>query len=1179
MWRTTLREIRATLGRFMAILSIIALGVGFFAGIRSTMPDMQATVEHFFQDGNLFDYRLVSTIGWEEQDVADLRKQEHVRYAEGSHTLDVICEGEDETGFVLKTHSIPTNINLLQLTEGRMPEQPDECIMDAGMVDMTGLKVGGTVRVSGTNSEETLDILKYKEYKIVGAAHTTYYLNFERGTTSIGDGTVIGYLYLMPETYDTDYYTDIFVRLDNDDKLYSEEYKDTIKALTPVWEELTDKQANVRYERVIANAETEIQEGRDELAEKRADGEKELRDAKKELDDGKKELDDAKQKLADAKEQLDSGEQELATVKDEIDKGEQELADAKAELDKSEQQLADGKKKLDDSKIELDKAEKELNDGKSQLDNSGRQLDEAKAQLDTSEQQVNDAWTELQAGEAQISEGEALLAKQETVMKLVSGIANVLKPIWNMLPASQRERLSGAQSRIESANALLQQKRDELSAGKEALQQAQDLINEKKEELTAARSAIEAGRAEYESGRRQYEEAVAKYNTGKAKFDDGKRQYEKGLADYENGKKLFEEGKQKYEAGVKELAEGKQKYEDGLKEFEKGKQEYEDGLLKYEDGKKEYEDGLKQYNDGKKEFDEKIAEAEKKLADAEQELADLDRPDTFVLDRNTNIGYSCFESDSQIIDQVAQVFPVFFILVAILVCMTTMSRMVEEQRTQIGVLKALGYSEMQIMGKYLFYSGAAAVIGCIFGYAAGSIVFPTVIWMSYELMYIPLPLEYVVNWKLALAMLGVSLFCSMGTTWLSCHLELSETAANLMRPKAPKAGKRVLLEHVPFIWNRLKFLYKVSIRNLFRYKRRFFMMVIGISGCTALLLTGFGLKDAVAGFADVQYGEIITADGQAGFKESYSGALPDDLQQLLDKNTEDNLLMQASSWDLVLPDKVKSLNMMAPFEPERFGEYMELHTMQDEPITFPGVGEAVICNSISERFGVKTGDTVTLRNEEVQELHVKITGVFENHVYNYILICPETIAEQTGEMPKINSAFLRYPEGADQNQLSAEITSDDRVTAIMNYQELRERLNKMMGSLDYIVLLVIVCAGGLAFIVLYNLTNINITERIREIATIKVLGFFKKETSAYVLRENLALTVIGIGVGLVLGVILNHYVIEHIVVDIVSFRNQVMPMSFVWSVLLTLSFNLIVNLFMGFKLERINMAESLKSVD
>ena len=378
MRRTTLREIRATLGRFLAILAIIMLGVGFFAGIRVTMPDMIATVDHFFEEGNLYDFRLVSTLGWEEQDVEALREQEGVRFAEGSHSLDVICEGEDETGFVLKTHSIPRDINLLQLTEGRMPEHPDECLMDAGMAETTGMTVGSVVRVSDSNDEDTIDALKYQEFKVVGACHSTYYLNFERGTTSIGDGTVRAYLYLPPESFDVDYYTEVFISLDNDDAIYTKSYKDAIKDATPVWEDLTDAQANARFDRIVADAEAEIADGREELEEKRAEGQQELDDAQKELRDGKKELDDAEQELADAKQELEDAVQELT--------------EAKEELDKAEQELADGKKKLDDSKEELDKAEKELADGKQQLDDNGKKLEDAKRQLDESEQQIKDTF-------------------------------------------------------------------------------------------------------------------------------------------------------------------------------------------------------------------------------------------------------------------------------------------------------------------------------------------------------------------------------------------------------------------------------------------------------------------------------------------------------------------------------------------------------------------------------------------------------------------------------------------------------------------------------------------------------------------------------------------------------------------------------------------------------------------
>ena len=510
--------------------------------------------------------------------------------------------------------------------------------------------------------------------------------------------------------------------------------------------------------------------------------------------------------------------------------------------------------------------------------------------------------------------------------------------------------------------------------------------------------------------------------------------------------------------------------------------------------------------------------------------------------------------------------------------MTTMSRMVEEQRTQIGVLKALGYSEGTVMGKFMFYSGTAAVIGCILGYGAGTYLFPKIIWRTYSLMYIGLPMRYLFDKKLALIALAVSLICSVGVTWFSCRVELAETAAGLMRPKAPKAGKRVLLERIGFIWKHMKFLYKVSIRNIFRYKKRFFMMILGIGGCTALLVTGFGLKDSIADFADMQYNEIQIADASASLKNS-GDTLPEGLAEAFDEYTSDYSLLYTGNWDLLYGKKVKSVTVNAADSFEELGKYFILKDMDGEPLLPPSEGEAVVSHSISERYGIKTGDTMRLRDENMRELSVRVTGVFENHVYNLVFIGRNTMEKQLGETVPLNYAFISFPEGTDVSKASAALTKNSNITAVLSFGSLKERLGKMMSSLDYIVLIVIICAAGLAFIVLYNLTNINITERVREIATIKVLGFFRRETSAYVLRENLALTAIGSAAGLGLGVLLHRFVMAQIKVDLVDFSARILPRSFAYSVLLTFLFNFIVDLFMEIKLERINMAESLKSIE
>ena len=1170
MQKTTLREIRGTLGRFFAILAIIALGVGFFTGVRITTPAMVHTVNEFLEEKQFYDYRLISTLGWEEEDVEAFRNQGGVRYAEGANTLDALFLDEEDNEFVLKLHTLPENLNQIRLEEGRLPENNQECLIDAAY---RGLKPGDELYLAELNEEDTLEALTHEKFTIVGTAYTSYYLNNERGTTSIGTGNVAGYLYVPEESFDLDYYSEIFIRFDQDEEIYSDKYKAYMDEKSASWERLTQKQADNRYDRLISDAESELQDGKDELADKRKDGEKELKDAEKELADaeqeladGQTELADAEQQLIDAKAELDDAEQEIINGKKELNDAEQQLIDAKAELDSGKVELEDAQKQLEDS-------EQQLIDAKAELDSGWEELEVSQELLESGQMQIQDGQNQLNAAKQQLTQNQAELDVQEAILNQnqqeFDRQTEQILPIWDYLTEEQKQAYLIGKEQLEAGRAQLEAAKLQISAGWQEINAQQEMLNQKKSELEAGLTALEEGRAQLEAGQAEYDSGLQQYQEGKKAYEEALSAYQDGEKAYQDGLKEFEDGKKTYEDGVKKYEEGKQKYEDGLKDYQEGLADYEEGQQKFQDGQKEYQDGLQEFN-------EKIAEAEQEIQDAEQEIADIKNPDTYVLDRNTNIGYACFESDSEIVEQVAKVFPIFFILVAALVCMTTMSRMVEEQRTQIGTFKALGYSEFSIMWKFMFYSGSAAVIGCILGYAIGTAVFPQVIWMSYQMMYTPLSVEYIFDWKLALLSLLASLLCSVGTTWIACRYELAETSAGLMRPKAPKAGKRVIFEYFPFFWNRLKFLHKVSIRNIFRYKGRFFMMVIGIGGCTALLLTGFGLKDSVAGFAEVQYDEILIADSEVSLKSGTGTELPEDLQELLEEYAEEYVLLHQASWDLVT-EKIKSMTVLLPFGEMK--HYMNFHTLEGEELAFPDLNEAIVSNSVSERFGVNVGDEITLRNEDMQELHLKVTGIFENHVYNYIFITPETIEAQLKETPEYNTIYMNFPENADQYQDSAEIAKNEHIMMITLFQDTKERMGKMMNSLNYIVLLVIVCAAGLAFIVLYNLTNINITERIREIATIKVLGFFRNETSAYVLRENIALTAIGIIAGLILGIFLHKFVMSQIIVDMVSFKVRILPMSFIYSIALTFVFNLLVNLFMELKLEKINMAESLKSVD
>ncbi len=996
MKKTTLREIRESLGRYLAIMAIVALGVGLFAGLKITKTVMVGSADAFWQAQQLYDYRLVSTLGFEEEDVQALAQKADVRAVQGAMEADVLYTDEQGNDKVLKAHSILENINMLETVAGRLPESDTECVVDDHLYGEE--VIGSKIVLSGDNDQDDLDSFRYTEYTIVGTVRSPLYVQFERGTTSLGNGSVSGFVYLLPEGFATDYYTDIYVKFEEDAQVYSDEYDAYMDEREAQWETYCEEQGERRYQSIMTEAEEELADAEQELADEKAEAEVELADAKQELADAEKEIADGEKKLED-------GEQELADNKEIIAQKEQELADARAALEAQEAELA---------------SQEEALAGMMQGQAAGMQY---QMPADMARQQ-------LEAGKAQIEEGEAELRK--------------------------------ARGQIRDAGEEIEESRQELA-----------------------------------------------------------------------------------------------------------------------DARQEVEDGWQEYNDAKAEFDEKIADAEQKLADARAEIADIEKPDTYVLGRETNTGYVCFESDSSIVEGIANVFPVFFFLVAALVCMTTMNRMVEEQRTQIGVLKALGYGEARIMGKYLFYSGSAAFTGCVAGYLAGIRLFPLVIWQAYGVMYRFGGIVYAFDWATAVLCLAVSLLCSMGTTWASCWHELREVAAELMRPKSPKAGKRIFLEWIPFIWNRMKFLHKVSVRNIIRYKRRFLMMVIGISGCTALLLTGFAIRDSVTTVADRQFEEIQTYAVGVTLKDGVTKedlSLLEELDQIVADNGGDYGLAVETSMDLETADGIKSVKLIAAAEPESFGAYFDLHTPAGEPIAYPQAGEVVICNKLSERYRIRAGDTITLFNEDREELQAVVSGVCENYIYNYVYVNEETYRKATGETG-YQSVYVNLPAEADVYGVGASLMKAEHVTAVAVNRDMLLRVSRMMTSMNYIVFVIIACAGALAFIVLYNLNNINITERIREIATIKVLGFYKKETATYVFRENTVLTGIGCAVGLVLGRLLHIYVMHEVDIDMMSFDVHVEPVSYLLSILLTFVFTWLINRIMSGKLDKINMAESLKSVD
>lgn len=1285
MIKTTIREMKGSLGRYLAIMAIVMLGVALFTGLKATTPAMIATENDYLAEQNFYDFRLLSTIGFQEEDVEKLEEMEQTADAEGAVSVDAVCTFGDGNEPVYKFHTVPETINQVVLTAGRMPERADECVLDSALYDED--MIGSQITVTDNNEEDTLEMFQERTFTAVGIVRSPYYINFERGTTSIGEGKITAFLYVPREAFACDYLTEIYVKMNQKFDVYTDAYEDYIDGIQEEMEEKTESLVLERYAKLTGEAQEKIDDAQAELDDKMDEAETELADAWKKIQDGEQDIADGEQELRDGRQKIADGEKEVADGEREIADNEQKLSDgereireneqeirnAEAQIKEHEQEIAVNEQKLADGKAQLGQAKKELQKNEAELKKQEAALPAQEAELTSQETELAQKEAELKKQEAELARQETELARQETELanketELSGQEAELVKRETEL--TSQESELVKQEHALDSQEAELDSQEAELNKQKEQLEQAyaaQQITKAQYEkrmsEVQAGLQQIQAGRGELTAGKKQLQEGLVQVRegleqvrsglqevragltqvregleqvrSGLQQVRTGLRQVRAGLKQVRAGKQQLQEGRKEIRSGKaqlqsaqneitknektllaseKELAAGKaevarakKELEDGRRELAKGKAELENGRAELADGraklekakteladaradlekgrkdlekgKAELADAKTEYADAKADFEKETADAQKKIDDARAELADLEEPDQYVLTRNTNIGYACYESDSNIVAGIANVFPVFFFLVAALICMTTMNRMVEEQRTQIGVLKALGYGNGAIMWKYLFYAGSAAAVGAVLGCIIGTWLFPKVIWTGYSIMYSMGGIEYYFDGWMAVLSILAALLCSMGAAYFSCRYELYSVPANLIRPKAPKSGKRIFLENVTFIWGRMKFLHKVSVRNIVRYKKRFFMMILGISGCTALLVTGFGIKDSVTNVADMQFDEIQIYDIGITFSD---GVQQEDMDMMEEQS--ENMLAQAAcryeeSVDLDFGGKTKSVYLEIPEDADTMETFLKLHTQAGEEILYPAEGEAVLTAKLAETMGISAGDSVILRDSDMHELTVTISALCENFVYNYAYISKETYENQLGIEPEYKSAFVTVNEGVDIHEAAAAVADRDDVLAVSVTGDMRERIAAMMKSMDYIVLLIIVCAGSLAFIVLYNLTNINITERIREIATIKVLGFYARETADYVFRENLALTAMGAVVGLGLGKWLHWFVMDQVKIDMLSFKTLITPVSYLWSLLFTFGFAMLVNGLMYFKLEKINMAESLKSIE
>lgn len=1073
LFKDSVKEIKNTFKRFLSILLMAFLGVGFFAGIRATSPDMVDTIDKYYDAQNVYDIQILSTLGLTEEDVDEIAKIDDVEKVQESYETDgKVKVGEKEV--IVKAIALD-ELNQPLLLSGEWPQKENECLVEESFLTTNQKQIGDTIdlEIENTTNDDGEEIayLKQTKVKIVGTVQSPLYISRDRGTSSLGAGKIDYYIYLAKENINAkDVYTSIYIKVKEAEKeiTSSEEYEAKIEKVENQIEEIKEEREQARRNQLVESANEKVQEAEEELNTQKNEAETKIEEAEQELADGKEEIRKAESEVKENREKADS------------------------EFSKAEQELADAKKQISDSEQELITKEQETNQ-------QFQELEVKKNELKTNLNQVNGALEELQQ-------------KYEAVLIIIN---------YEAVSEEQRQINELQKAELEKQIQNLQQNKQVLEAS-----------------ITQIETGIQTGKQELASG--------------KSQIETGKQELAQKETEFQETKKSTE---QKLEEAEKEIADAKQELQDGEEEL----------------------------NQQKAEFDEKIEDAESKLLDAKEEILEIENPTWYILDRNSNAGYVGFIQDSESIENIGKVFPVVFFIVATLISLTSMTRMVEEQRMQIGTLKALGYRSWQIMGKYVLYASLACLIGGILGMSVGFVCLPKIIWMMYEMMYQMTDISLSFNVKYGGIGLILISVCILGATIYTVLKELRDTPANLMRPKAPKSGNRVFLEKIPVIWKHLNFSQKVTVRNLFRYKKRFYMTVIGILGCTALILTGFGIKDSVMQIIPNQFEKVFSYDMQATLKDSASAVQKEECgQELLQKEEIEKIAMvYMTSETAVKGEASEDVQVIVPEEEEKLDGIVSIRDVDTQEKVKLKTDEICLTDKAAQLLEVKAGDTIILRDSDEKEVEIKISNIIENYVQHYVIMSRETFENLYHEKYKTNVIFMKNVELSEeeQDELASQIMTKSEISSVTNVNKTAESIEDTMSSLNYVVIVLIVSAGLLAFVVLYNLSNVNISERIRELATIKVLGFYDKEVYRYVTRETIILTAIGIVLGLGAGYFLSFYILGTCEINVLRFSKAIRPISYVYAALITIVFTIIVNIATYFALKKIDMIESLKSVE
>lgn len=1066
--KNSFKSIIKTRRRFISILVMAFLGVGFYSGLVATGPDMLDTLNRYMNDNKVFDIDVVSTLGLKDEDIKSIEEIPEIENVYGIQTKDSICS-LDEKESIVKVIEYNENINVPSVVYGRLPEKDNECLLDSNYTildeDFKNY-IGKTIILQNEDkNEDDNPDFKVKELKIVGIANSPLYISSERGNTSLGSGN-IGFFIYTKDIIDINYYSEIGIRVKNAKNYVtnSEKYTELIDNANKKIEEIKSQREMARYNELKDKANEKVDSAQKEFDEKKQSTYQELEDAKTKLDAAKEEISSSERKI-------NASEKKIKTEENKLEK---QFKDAQNEINNAENKIKEKEAELKNGEEELQKNKKEAEDGIKKIDEGLNTVKENLEQLRTQKNQLQN----IGGDTTQIDLNITILEGKQTSLE------------------TQKQEI---QSNLQNAE-------DKITIGKNEIAKAKDEINKQKSSL--------------ESGKKT---AYSKLNSGK-----------------------------------KEISEGREK-------LQKAKDEINQKETEYEDGKKEAE---KQLN-----------EAQNKINEARDEINKIEKAKWYITKRADNGGYSNIFDAIKTMTNISKIFPMVFYLVAVLISLTSMTRMIEEERIEIGTLKSLGYNNWQIISKYILYASLACLIGGAIGMSVGFYLLPNIVWILYSLIY-TVPVFYV-SYRLDIGLMGliIAVICIVGATIYVAIKELKQMPAVLMRPKPPKNGKRVLLERVTFIWKKLTFSKKVTIRNIFRYKKRAIMTIVGIAGCTGLMLTGFGIKDSVADIPDSQFGKIFTYD-QTITLANTNGL--DELEKYLSEsqNIKSYCKLEATTGNIKNNNLNYDVTVFVPEDEEGFKKSCNLIDIDTKEIVNLPENGIIITDKIAEILSIKKGDEITFASSDNIEYTFKVNAIVENYVSHYVYMSKafyeKNIKSYSTNMLLINTKDISEDE---RNKMLEDILKIDGVASSTVVTSLVKAISDMLKTMNYVVVILVVSSAMLAFVVLYNLANINIGERTREIATLKVLGFFDKEVDNYINKENIIFTIIGVLLGMIFGAFLTTAIVQSVEIDKLRFIKNIKPISYIYSAIITWIFSFIVNSIIHFVLKKIDMIESLKSVE